>query len=328
MKRMIFVLSLAIVLLGFGASSAFALHQGYDATSGSCRSCHAVHNATGNHLYNSTPSAGAKAPSVYATVPGKVTLTSGSVAQNLCEWCHVYGTSHAVYQSGMTAAEAPATKFVLAMHEIGATTAPDKGAATFDISKNVAGLDCIDCHNALPHAANWNENVAFYVQDAGATKAEVTNAMCVRCHEANDAPNHIGTTHPLVATPSTTFGTSNYGPQQVAFVGSEDCLACHNDSRGVHAAYADISSTLATKTTDAAQTTLTITPATNTGYRFTQGGIAGNRSWNSSEYYAATVSTWTAQYAPILTGTQKVTDLECRSCHVNAAADAGVGISY
>lgn len=317
MKRMIFVLSLAIVLLGFGASSAFALHQGYDATSGSCRSCHAVHNATGNHLYNSTASRGAAAGSVYAGI--KVTLNSSSVAQNLCEWCHVYGTTDAVYQDGKTAAEAPTTKFVLAMHEIGATTAPDKGAATFDISKNVAGLDCIDCHNALPHAANWNKNVAFYVQDAGATSAEVVNNMCVRCHEANDAPNHVGTTHPLVATPSTTFGTSNYGPQQVAFTGSEDCLACHNDSRGVHAAYGTIASTDATNSSNA--TTKTITAASNTGYMFTSGGIAGNRSWkNANEFGTA--------YAPILTGTQKVTDLECRSCHVNAAGDAGVGITY
>ncbi len=317
MKRMLIVLSLAVVLVVAGASSAYALHHGYDATSGNCRSCHAVHGATGDHLYNSAASRGAAAGSVYAGQ--QITLDAGSIAQDLCEWCHVYGTTYAVYQSGMTSAETPAGKFAMGMHEMGAASIPDVGDSTFDLAKNATGLDCIDCHNAMPHAANANAAVAFYVQDAGATQVEVVNAMCTRCHEGNNSATHAGETHPLV-TASAGYETDNYGTQVIAFEDSADCLACHNTAAGVHAAYADVEVGGALK---AGNPVNTILPANNTGWKFTSGGVASARNVTYVTPQAG------AQFAPDLTAsTQKVTDGQCVACHVNADSSAGVGITY
>lgn len=323
MKKTLFVLVFALVLVMAVSGSAFALHSGYDATTGSCSSCHSVHAATGNHLYKSTASAGGSG--VYSGV--KITLSSASVAQNLCEWCHVYGTSHPVYQDGKTVAEAPSTKFTMGMHEIGATNTPDWGASTFVLSQNVAGLDCIDCHNAMPHAAKTNLNVAFYVQDAGATEADVVNAMCVRCHEGNDDVAHATTTHPLVtdAEINTAFPTSNYGNVQVAFANSQDCLACHNYAGGVHAAYATKivngavkQSTLVNGSITASSTLVDSIATASTGYKFTNFGLAGARGYG--------FATATATTAPILTGTLKVQDTECLSCHQSGAS--GVNLTY
>lgn len=315
-KKIVLLVVMAVVLLGLTASPAFALHSGYDATTGSCRSCHAVHNATGDHLYNTTASRGA-AGGVYNGM--KVTLSSTSVAQNLCEWCHVYGTSHPVYQSGKTRAEIPGTKFVMGMHALGATTQPDKGSATYDINSNIAGLDCIDCHNAMPHAAKATPGIAFYVQDAD------VNAMCVRCHEANNSAAHAKTTHPLVATAdiNSAYKPSNYAAQAVAFSGTPDCLACHVG--GVHSREATVVANGAYKllsdnaTVDPANITTNTIAASSTGWKFTNFSMAWTRGWGAPVAGAD---------GAILTGSLKVQDTQCLSCHQNADKSAGVGISF
>lgn len=318
-KKIVLLVVMAVVLLGITASPAFALHSGYDATTGSCRSCHAVHNATGDHLYNTTASRGAAAGSLYAGQ--KVTLNSASVAQNLCEWCHVYGTSHAVYQSGKTRAEIQAggTKFLMGMHALGATTQPDKGSATFDINANIAGLDCIDCHNAMPHAAKATPGIEFYVQDAD------VNAMCVRCHEANDSATHAKTTHPLVADAdiNAAYKPSNYAAQAVAFAGTPDCLACHTG--GVHSRVATIVPNGAYKllsdnaTVDPANVTTNTISANSTGYKFTNFSMAWTRGWGAPVAGAD---------GAVLTGSLKVQDTQCLSCHRDATGTNGVGLTY
>lgn len=298
-KKFVLLVALAVVLLGITASPAFALHSGYDATTGSCRSCHAVHNATGDHLYNSTLSAGA-ASGVYAGT--KVTLNTASVAQNLCEWCHVYGTSHTVYTDGKTRAEVPATKYTMGMHAIGAASQPDKGAASFDINKNMTGLDCIDCHNAMPHAAKATTGIAFYIQDAD------VNAMCVRCHEANNSAAHVGTTHPLTAA-SAGIMTSNYDVQKIAWSDAVDCLACHTG--GVHSRTATINATGSVKTAD--NSTYPGIPAASTGYKFTNFNFAQARGY-------------TGDY--LISGSHKVQDTQCLSCHTDGTGAAGVGTTF
>jgi Cytochrome c7 and related cytochrome c len=300
MKKILLLVVFAMVLLVFTASPAFALHSGYDATTGSCRSCHAVHNATGDHLYNSTASAGGPVGGRYDGV--KITLNSSSVAQDLCEWCHVYGSSHPVYQDGMTRGEVVSTKATMGMHALGVTTQPDKGAATYDINKNIAGLDCIDCHNAMPHAAKATAGIAFYIQDAN------VNAMCVRCHEANNAAAHVGVTHPLQVA-GTGILTSNYGTQKIAWADAVDCLACHKG--GVHSRTATILPTGAVKTSD--NSTYPGVDALTTGYKFTNFNFAQARGYTG---------------AYLLSGTHKVQDTQCLSCHQDGTASAGVGVTF
>lgn len=218
MKKALLILAFAAIMVVAVVPAAFALHGGYTTTGLSCAECHSVHDASGNQLFISGTS------SVSTTFGAALTLGSSSTAQNLCEYCHVYGTTHPVYQTGYDKAAAGASS----MHEIGAATLPDASSQAQLMADGNAGLGCLDCHNALPHAAGYDRTNGWkvgthriYTQDTS------INAFCGRCHDANSdvARMAAGETHPLRA--ATTMSTTMYGDQQVAWSDANTCFDCH-----------------------------------------------------------------------------------------------------
>lgn len=288
-KGYLFVLAAAVVLLfAMGVQPAFALHSGFAATTTDCRSCHAVHNATGSNLFIQGSKTGANNGIT-------VTLGASSQAIDMCMYCHVAGTTHGVYQYGINKTGVQASSLATvaaAMHEIGATTTPDASSASNGLVDGA--LSCLDCHNAMPHDAKdlgvKYAGKAIYAQDAS------VNAFCSRCHDLNTHTD--GTTHPVgdTATAAATVNTTNYGTQQVAFSDATDCSKCHLATDlhfGVWGA-----NTATTTTVNGVVTAVS-------GKAFTTYGTGLNYKGQAVNVLA---------------------DAECLSCHQNGTA--GVGLTY
>lgn len=221
MKKALLVLAFAAVMVVAVVPSAFALHGGYTTTGLSCSECHSVHDASGNALFISGTS------SVSTTFGAALTLSGSSTAQNLCEYCHVYGTTRPVYQTGYTKVVSGASS----MHQIGATVIKD-GSVTAQAqldADNIAGLTCLDCHNALPHSAGYDRTNGWksgthriYTQDPD------INSFCGRCHDDNSDATRLANreTHPLRAY-TTNYQTTMYGQKQIAWNDSSTCFKCH-----------------------------------------------------------------------------------------------------
>lgn len=308
-KGYLLVLAAAIVLMfAIGAQPAFALHSGFAANTTDCRSCHAPHGTTGSYLFiqgskTSTSSVNTTNPLTYVSE----TLSPTSQAVDMCIYCHVAGTTHGVYQFGINKAGVAASVLATAataMHELGATTVPDASSATHGIS--ASGLNCIDCHNAMPHDAKdlgvkWNGK-AIYSQDAS------VDAFCSRCHDNNG--EGMAQTHPVgagITAANSTVNTTNYGAVQVAFADATDCSSCHLAS-DMHFGIA--SDTLGTFGKSSLLT------ATNGGKNYFYAGKAFTTFGTGLNYKGQATTT--------------LADGECLSCHQNAAASAtaGVGITY
>jgi hypothetical protein len=277
-----------------GASSAFAAHDGYTATSSNCRSCHAVHGSAGGKRADGGDAlfiTGSKTNTKFSP-DFSVTIGLNTVALEMCEYCHVAGTTHPVYQYGLTKSTyvagmveqgfAAAETTVSAMHQIGAATVPD-ATDNSGVAGHSAGLDCIDCHNALPHGRQGVEGPLYSTDVKGSFNTTET-AFCQRCHDKNDDQH---TSHPLVAQDGTW-----------AYVDATDCTSCHisDTSGGFHETTATALSQKDGVTTIKGDVAFTASPY-------------GYKSYNST--YATTIA-----------------DGACLRCHVNGAGDAGVQITW
>jgi hypothetical protein len=332
MKRAFVVALLAAAMLMAFTSSAFALHGAYNSTGASCAECHSVHDATGGasqNLFMKAPTGTAWSAQAGATQVGgpglAYTGTSDYVNANteaLCEYCHVYGghVINQVYGAGLQG-----NSSTMSSHAIGASTAPNSSGA-FALKGDGAGhLGCVDCHNALPHAAGsgktWtssNSNlrmagpdgkvVNLYSQDTTGSNLTVVNSFCGRCHDQNMSFTTGGTTH--VLTTSTTMNTTNYGSQTVAFNTSEACTKCHavNEFHDLQAqAGAPIQTPGGTYTATTTGTAPFNTTNEATGTAFT--------NYGPGKGYPASVS-------------NEVADGICLSCHMKSDSSAGVGVSF
>jgi hypothetical protein len=288
MKKAIFVLAFAAILVVAVVPSAFALHSGYAATTTSCKSCHSVHQGSGNELFIS----GTKTKAIPGT-SGSVTLSTSSIEQDLCFYCHVFGTTHATYQNGLTKAASGFTS----MHEIGSsvTTTPPDGVTSAQTTgrDGVPGLGCLDCHDALPHSAK-NSGLTITTADAKVhnvyTQDLTINDFCSRCHSNNADATRIanGQTHPLVAAGTNDFNTTMYGAQTIAWSDATSCTSCH-------------------KTASLHNSGTVNGSVISTDVAFTSYGTGVN-------YSGTNVNT--------------IGDGECLSCHQNSDATAGVSITY
>ena len=111
MRKALFVLAVVVMVLG-GAQMAFALHGGYANTGTNCSSCHAVHNATGYDLFPTTVKTNTQGAFAFPKDTGGAGgsvynnqaygLSASSRTYELCQWCHVYGNTDPVYQTGKT----------------------------------------------------------------------------------------------------------------------------------------------------------------------------------------------------------------------------------
>jgi len=209
MKKTMFVLALAIVIVAMSTTAAFAaykvdvvdydqavIHGGYGAATTACKACHDVHG--GQEGSDGTP------------------LFRWASAQAGCNACHTTGsalTTHVVYETAGT---------IVAEHSIGASAVYDATDNADLMRDTVANLGCLDCHDAGPHAAG--EATTFFNGDADggalilASWGSVTG-YCAGCHDLND---DALTSHPL-------DGTAD-GVR--AFVASDDCTDCHDSTAG------------------------------------------------------------------------------------------------
>jgi len=319
MKKVLFAMAFVAAMMLGATQPAFALHGGFATTGVSCSECHAVHDSTGTDLFINKSVTNANAASIYNGQTLQMTASSKTV--DLCKFCHVYGTTHPVYQDGLDA-DTVATKTgyaEMAIHSIGATDIPNAGSTPYVLGAD--GLVCIDCHNALPHGAGYDRNVRLagsgapggaaarlYAQDlkgTGATAVAIEQAMCVRCHGANNVTTLHGNSHPL--TGDLTMATTNYGNQQVAWVGTPTCMSCHKA--------ANLHSVVGTITTSV-KSGVNYTSSVSTGVAFTSFGFGAPYG------YSAT--------APPYGG--EIADGQCASCHTDngtfTAPSAGVGVTY
>ncbi len=292
MKKSLVVMALAAMMVAAFASPAFALHGAYNSTGASCAECHSVHDAVGGNGVDTNAAGqalfvkltGASVDWNTATKPweswsafnGNTTTNNSGIpnagnshnventnTENLCEYCHVYG-GHVIQQVyGQGTAGNPTSS--MAVHAIGASTIPNGSGAYWTLRGNGAGaLGCIDCHNALPHAAKSGKTYAggsksrlvlptfnspagtsIYTQDlatdaSAGGSGQVVNAFCGRCHDQNMTMSLGGTSH--VLTTNTTMHTTNYGASNatagqgqaaVQVVWNSDtatCVKCHGST--------------------------------------------------------------------------------------------------
>lgn len=315
MKRALIVALFALVIVFAGSQSAFALHGGYSTTSISCGDCHSVHNGAGsqnpNGVYTLFPNGRSFENTQAAWLAGNgitsgsdtKVLGAGSTTEDLCEYCHVYeystSTSRYVYKTG-THVTNDNSATVTAIHAIGATDVPESSSLDGAVlmSDGVAGLNCVDCHNALPHAAGYNRTSGptlsgkkLYSRDASVM------GMCVRCHDVPAKTD--GTQHMMTTQTAKSLNSGSYGTQQIAWSADADCTACHaNSTNGVNE-FHSISN--------------------------------GNAVVNVSGVTTATASVgvkFTNWYLVNKYGNTEISDGLCLSCHQNGTATAGVSVTY
>ncbi len=334
MKRALVVALFAAVMLMAFTSSAFALHGAYNSTGASCAECHSVHDATGGasqNLFFKAPTGSAWSGSAGATQTGGPGITWNSAANGdyvnsnteaLCEYCHVYG-GHAIAQVYGSGVAGNANS--MSTHAIGASTIPNSSNPTNLKGAGTDALGCVDCHNALPHAAGsgktWTSSTAnlryagpdgktvnLYSQDTTGTNLTVMTSFCGRCHDKNMSFTLGGTTH--VLTTDTTMTTTNYGTTQVAFGTTEACTKCHAVNE-FHDLQAVAGSSL---------------QSPGTTYTATVGGTAPFQTTNESTGTAFTNFGPGKGYPNVVAS--DVADGICLSCHMKSDASAGVGVSF
>ncbi len=343
MKKALLVLALATAMMMAIVPSAFALHGAYNSTGASCRECHAVHDAEapGTNGYLFFKAAGPYGAAVSSTGvtstggPGLIPAAGFTNAntENLCEYCHVYGghVIDQVYGAGLTEGVNS-----MAAHQIGAATIPNSTKTL-----GAGGLECINCHDALPHAAasgkTWTNgsSTLTMVDPAGATKSMYTkvtgvdltpyggspvNQFCARCHDKNMTLTLGGTTH--VLTSATTMDTSNFGTGvTVAWNGSETCIKCHavNEFHNL---------------TQQAGTTKAAEGATGNYLTLTGSAAAtGTKPFQSftTEATGTSFTTWGLGMGYNGPGSYKaegVADGLCISCHMKSDSTEGVGVNF
>ena len=344
MKKTLFVLSLAVVMMVALVPSAFALHGAYNSTGASCRECHQVHDAEVGTGTNTALFIKATGPYQTNTGTGGTGIAPASGYTNsnteaLCEYCHVYG-GHVIDQVYGAGVQGNAS--TMAAHKIGETVIPNSsGAYTLVGNGTAGGLGCTDCHNALPHAAKsgktWtNGNSTLMLPDpAGVSKSmytqvtgadltpyggSATNQFCARCHDENMSLNLGGTTH--ILTSATTMNTTNYGSGvTVAWNGSETCVKCHAVNE-FHSLQQVAGTTKAADGALGSYTALTGSAAPvgtkpfqsfsteATGTDFTVWGLG--LGYNGPGSYKA----------------EGVADGLCISCHMKSDSSEGVGVSF
>jgi hypothetical protein len=280
-----------------------------------------VHDATGSDLFVNKSVTNANLSSVYNGVTK--TMDASSKTQDLCEFCHVYGTTRPVYQDGMTKTAigsktgAGFSYVGMGVHALDAADVPNitVGKTDADLLGSDGTLGCADCHNALPHAAGYNRTSAnkyqghyLYNLDSAPTNtngAANAQAMCVRCHGANMVAGLHESSHPVTST--LTMDTSNYGAQQVAWVDSGTCFSCH-EAGNLHSIIGTATAVAAAGTTPAFQSTI------STGTAFTSYGFAKPYGYSG----------------PVYGG--EIADGACAKCHTNNGTftlpSAGVGVTY
>lgn len=332
MKRTLLVSLFALVLVFAGAQSAFALHGGYSNTTISCGECHAVHNA----VDSKTPDAGVRtlfkngaslentqAAWLAAGGAGTKTLTAASTTEDLCEYCHMYSYSvsgsHYVYKNGTD------TSNFTAGHSIGAVSEVPEGSLSNISRDGLTGLGCVDCHDALPHAAKFNRVAGnkygghyYYSQDLGTTNGFGTSAqgnlaaMCARCH--SDAAIASANHGMAIGNGAFTANATTYGSTRVAFSKAENCIDCHNNSS---VEYHSINNGKIALNE----------PAGFNGNSLTATSTISNTS---------TGTVFTNYYKTYARGNVEMSDVICLSCHTDGTvsngavtgATAGVGTTY
>lgn len=334
MKRALAVALFAVVMLMAFTSSAFALHGAYNSTGASCGECHSVHDATGGagqNLFFKAPTGSAWSAQAGATQVGGPGQTWNSAANGdyvnanteaLCEYCHVYG-GHGIAQVYGAGVTGNATS--MATHVIGATAIPNSSGAYALKGDGAGQLGCVDCHNALPHAANsgktWtssNSNLRYagpdgkvvnlYSQDTTGSNLTVMTSFCGRCHDQNMSFTTGGTTH--VLTYNTTMNTTNYGSQTVAFNTTEACTKCH----------------AVTEFHDLQATAGSVYQKPGMAYTAVTGGTAPFGTSTESTGAAFTAFGYGKGYPSGVAN--EVADGICLSCHMKSDASAGVGVSF
>lgn len=318
MKKALFVLAFAALMVVAFAPSAFALHGSFAAYGLSCAECHVVHNSSGGNLFVQANQAAINASTpvgVGVADPTKsLQWTGGTYVNNsteaLCEYCHVYG-GHAiqqVYGAGLTA-----SSNTMGIHEIGATTIPDSGSGAWALKGDGAGkLGCVDCHNALPHAGKAFTAVkidsptkaaqSIYAQDAN------VNAFCSRCHNSNMAVSLGGTSHILTSAAAGTLimSTTGFGNQQVAWTNTATCLSCHG-AKEFH--------------------NLAAQPGTQPGVLINGASSAGPPASGYATGTAFTNYGGGGGYGATNYSIDEVADGMCLSCH-QSGTGSGVGLTY
>lgn len=134
-------------------------HGGFTSGTNKCKSCHAVHAATGTYKL----------------------LRSNDLA-TACDYCHVGGsaiTTKKVYVASTYQGE----------HNIGANIAtPDRGTGTL---VNANELDCKDCHSGAPHGTNSNADMLVAgTLDAVCTSCHEANAAGSDSHVLDGSPDN------------------------------------------------------------------------------------------------------------------------------------------
>ena len=236
MKVALFAFAVAGVILTAFVQPASALHGGYSGTGASCSACHAIHDATGGSGQSLFVLAG-QSDSSKSTTTARLTMPAdfaNSTTEDLCEYCHVYQGNNGVqvYGQGLHDGDNADT---MAQHGIGFTGPIPHGSASRETlnGDGNGGLGCVDCHDALPHAAQASTavvmaspsspSVNLYAKDADIT------SFCSRCHTDDHVTVLGGTSHILTGSQPGPFNmrTTNYGVQTVAWLGTTTCLSCH-----------------------------------------------------------------------------------------------------
>lgn len=144
-------------------------HGGYLTSTNLCSYCHAVHNA-------GTDGNGGQA--------WKLTRSPDGGAFGACKYCHVSGnlvTKKPYDTSAFTAPER-------ARHRIDgtATIIPDSTGTDNELDRGTAdSLDCLDCHNAAPHAAGETYKLTKDSNYYGNANSGYETPICMRCHNKN-----------------------------------------------------------------------------------------------------------------------------------------------
>lgn len=187
-------------------------HGGYSTTSNKCKTCHAVHNATGSFKL----------------------LPQATSSDDACDYCHLGAAAHTnklVYGYASDDPEILPTA-VNNGHTIGESLAntPDtesvsaSGILTCNVCHSVHGAGVILFNNSptniIRAAPLGGAGVTDSASDYGISQGTV-RAFCLKCHDANSGSD----SHPYsIADNNSSWGNANY------------CLDCHAASGRPHAA--------------------------------------------------------------------------------------------
>lgn len=191
-------------------------HGGYSSTSDNCKTCHAVHAATGG---------------------GEVLLRS--TVANACNYCHITTSISTKHPYGNNAANYT-NDYRWNHSSIGYDGIENAGAKASFVNEETS--TCTNCHSV--HGANAIQIGTTYIakKDPGAaggpavTTVNDENTFCANCHRRNHystsyngAPpaNYFGYSHIQGAANASYGNTSASYSGRVAGTASTDCSSCH-----------------------------------------------------------------------------------------------------